>query len=246
MEDNRANSNKNTSDKDSFQRMLALAEFGVKRMEERRAVEFRVFISYITLLVLALYQLVKQQNPIHVFIKLILPKDSIGLELWEGIALYILALSIHTIYVMWQVGVGIAMDNDAYRRNFYLKKAECLSGSILEYEDFDSRNKIKLIAKYRQQFKYLWIICKDWSRMLLVTIPTLLFIIVVHLFIEKTHLECMWISGVNIFIFFVIMIASAIQGYIRDKCKYKKSSEASYEGGKGGSPKADETGRTAV
>lgn len=219
MEDNKANSNKNNSNIDPFQRMLDLAEFGVKRMEERRAVEFRVFISYITLLVLALYQLVKQQNPIHVFIKLILPKDSISLELYECIVLYLLALSIHTIYMMWQIGVGIAMDNDAYRRNFYLKKAECLSGSTLEYEDFDSRNKIKRITKYRQQFKYLWIICKDWSRMLLVTIPTLLFIIVVHLFIEKTHSECLWISGVNILIFIVIMITSVIQGYIRGRGK---------------------------
>ena len=246
MEDNKANSNKNNSDKDTFQRMLGLAEFGVKRMEERRAVEFRVFISYITLLVLALYQLVKQQNPIHGFFKLIIQRDSISLELWECIVLYVLALSIHAVYVMWQVGVGIAMDNDSYRRNFYLKKAEDISGYPLEYESFNSNNKIKPIMKYRQQFKYLWIICRDWSRMLLVTIPTLLFIIVVHLFIEKTHSECIWISGVNILIFIVIMIASVIQGCIRDKCKCKKSSEASYEGGKGGSPKADETGRTAV
>ena len=228
MEDNKANSNKNNSDKDTFQRMLDLAKFGAERMEERRGVEFRVFISYITLLVLALYQLVKHQNPIHVFIKLILPKDSITLELWEYIVLYILALSIHTIYVMWQVGVGIAMDNDAYRRNVYLKEAESLSGVTLEYEDFvDAPNKIKPITKYRQQFKYLWVICKDWSRMLLVTIPTLLFIIVVHLFIKKTHLECMCISVWNVFIFIVLMIVSLFQGSIRNRDKCKKKSEVS-------------------
>ena len=37
---NKDNSNKNNSDKDNFQKMLNLAEFGVKRMEERRTVEF--------------------------------------------------------------------------------------------------------------------------------------------------------------------------------------------------------------
>ena len=57
MDNNKGNSNKNDSAKDNFQRMLDLSEFGVKRMEERRAFEFKIFISYITLLVLALYQL---------------------------------------------------------------------------------------------------------------------------------------------------------------------------------------------
>lgn len=59
MDNDKGNSNKNTSGKDEFQKMLALAEFGVKRMEERRNFEFKIFISYITLLVLALYQLLK-------------------------------------------------------------------------------------------------------------------------------------------------------------------------------------------
>ena len=52
----------NKFDENKFQAMLQLAEFGVKRMEQRRSVEFRIFISYITLLVLGLYQLVKQGN----------------------------------------------------------------------------------------------------------------------------------------------------------------------------------------
>ena len=46
---NKANSNKSDS-VDGFQKILSLAEFGVKRMEERRTVEFRIFISYITLI----------------------------------------------------------------------------------------------------------------------------------------------------------------------------------------------------
>ena len=66
-------------DQNKFQEMLQLAEFGAKRLEERRSVEFKIFISYTTLLVLALYQLIKQQNPIHDFFKLIIQKDSINL-----------------------------------------------------------------------------------------------------------------------------------------------------------------------
>lgn len=63
--------NENKADKNEFQKMLQLAEFGAKRLEERRSVEFRIFISYITLLVLALYQLLKEKNPIHDFLELI-------------------------------------------------------------------------------------------------------------------------------------------------------------------------------
>jgi hypothetical protein len=85
----------NRSNENKFQEMLQLAEFGAKRLEERRSVEFRIFISYITLLVLALYQLIKQKNPIHDFFQLIKQQNSIGLELWEGIILYGLALVVH-------------------------------------------------------------------------------------------------------------------------------------------------------
>ena len=182
-------SDENKSNKKKFQEMLQLAEFGAKRLEERRSVEFRIFISYITLLVLALYQLVKQQNPIHDFFQLIKQKDSISLELWEGLTLYVLALLIHIIYVIWQIGVGIAMDNDSHRRNFYLKKAEDISGHPLEYdhENPNSDGKIIIIEHYLQQYLYLKVVWTDWSRLLLVGIPTILFIIILNLFIKKLN-----------------------------------------------------------
>ena len=172
-DENKGNNNK--SDKNKFQEMLQLAEFGAERLEGRRSVEFRIFISYITLLVLALYQLIKQQN-------------SIGLELWwEGIILYGLALFMHTIYVTWQVGICIAMDNDSYRRNFYLKKAEDASGTPPKYdcENPTADRKIIIIEHYFQQFYHLKVIWRDWSRLLLVGIPTILFIIIVDLSIKK-------------------------------------------------------------
>ena len=45
--------------RDDFERIVQLAEFGAKRHDERRQVEFRVFIAYMTLLVLAFYQIEK-------------------------------------------------------------------------------------------------------------------------------------------------------------------------------------------
>lgn len=42
--------------KDDFERMMQLAEFGAKRHDEQRQVEFRVFIAYMTLLALAFYE----------------------------------------------------------------------------------------------------------------------------------------------------------------------------------------------
>lgn len=167
----------NENKKDDFQKMLSLAEFGVKRMEERRSVEFRIFISYMTLLVLALYQLFKS--------------NLTNIDSQIEIAGLSLALLIHIIYVMWQVGVGIAMKNDATRRNFYLKKAECISGHPLKYpcKKSDSGDKIFPIENYGQQLRHLSIIWTEWSRMLLVAIPTFLFIIVVAVFIMKTELS---------------------------------------------------------
>ena len=46
-------------DKDNLQRMLELAEFGAKRHDDRRTVEFRIFVSYMTPFIFAFYCLIK-------------------------------------------------------------------------------------------------------------------------------------------------------------------------------------------
>jgi hypothetical protein len=88
---------------------------------------------------------------------------------------------------MWQIGISIAMENDSYRRNFYLEEAENISGHRLRYdhENPNSDRKIFIIKHYWQQFWYLGLIWKDWSRLLLVGIPTILFIIIIDLSIKK-------------------------------------------------------------
>ena len=217
--------------KDDFEKMLALAEFSAERMEQRRTVEFRIFISYMTLLVLALYQLLKQ-NPIRweSLIFELFKQNPSPISIYEVIVLYVIALLIHFVYVMWQVGVGRAMKNDAIRRNFYLRKAESISRRIPKYCDKNTNpdDKIIPIKNYFQQFKHISIIYTDWSRMLLVAIPTSLFIIVVDLFLQKTSSDSVTILQIEInadfvcighwVLFLVLIISSAIQYF----CKIKK------------------------
>ena len=103
-------------DEDNFQKMLELAEFGAKRHDDRRTVEFRIFISYMTPLILAFYYVIKLDADVLEFINWRL--------IFAGAIIYI--LSIHLVYILWQIGIAIAMANDAWRRNFYLKKAESI------------------------------------------------------------------------------------------------------------------------
>ena len=100
---------------DDFERMVQLAEFGANRHDERRQVEFRVFISYITLLALALYQ-VSKPGTFNFYPWLTIPALSF----------------IHAIYLLWQIRLSRALVNDAVRRNFYLKKAECILHHLWE------------------------------------------------------------------------------------------------------------------
>ena len=164
------NDNQKLSKEKKFEAMLQLAEFGAKRIEGRRSTEFKMFLSYMTLLVLALYQLIKQTA-------------SIDLEPWEGIALYFLALFIHIIYVMWQVGLTIAMRNDERRRNLFLKEAEEAPGVSLDYTV--GSKEIVIVNPYWKQFRHLEAICEHWSPPFLIGIPTILFSILIYLSIQE-------------------------------------------------------------
>ena len=42
--------------KDDFERTLHIADFAAQRLENRRQFEFKIFISYVTLLVLGIYK----------------------------------------------------------------------------------------------------------------------------------------------------------------------------------------------
>ena len=114
----------NNIDLANFDKMLELAEFGAKRHNERRQNLFKFVISYVTLLVLALYQTFKNGTLLE------LPQDKIGVV--------ILLLVVHIFYLMWLWTTLKASINDARRRDFYLKKAELLSYHLSEnrFSDF--------------------------------------------------------------------------------------------------------------
>ncbi len=187
-------------DKENLQSMLDLAEFGAKRHDDRRTVEFRIFISYMTLLILAFYQIIKA--------------TSISVGLWQILGLSLLSLGIHIAYFMWQIGVAVAMANDAWRRNFYLKKAECILHHLSKYPENtfcpsdaevtvnfggekrkmtekqlfeESAPRLISVSNFGELFKHFNQIWNDWSRMFVVAVPTLLFFILAALFFKKAY-----------------------------------------------------------
>ena len=97
----------NNIDLANFDKMLELAEFGAKRHNERRQNLFKVIISYITLLVLALYHVIKNEN--------ILNSDETGI--------LIFLLVVHIFYLIWLWTTLKASINDARRRDFLSQKS---------------------------------------------------------------------------------------------------------------------------
>ena len=112
---------------DDFQRMLQLAEVGAKWHDDRRQVTFRIFVSYMTLLVLALYQVIK-----------LLGEKDVVISGW--IILFVIAglVFTHCIYCKWQGTIRKALINDIRRRDFYLKKAELIFYYLSEDSNLSS------------------------------------------------------------------------------------------------------------
>ena len=102
--------------KDNFEQTLQIADFAVQRLENRRQYEFKIFISYVTLLVLAIYK-----------------HDLLKPSLWgEFIGLVCGLCFIHTLYISWTIRLSVANRNDSKRRDFYLRKTECISVRLLK------------------------------------------------------------------------------------------------------------------
>lgn len=192
---NNTNGSAGNPSRDDFERMMQLAEFGAKRQDERRQVEFRVFIAYITLLSLAFYHIskIEELNSPNVAI--------LGLILG------------HFIYLLWQVRLSQALVNDGFRRNFYLKKAECIldrlqknpdhpfhprknvfvtisiglkKDEMSEYELFDMHEpNIVLVSPMWKVWKHWGQIFSDWSRLFETLIPTVILTLLIIKLVEK-------------------------------------------------------------
>ena len=117
---------------DNFERLLSLAEFAAKRHEERRQVEFRIFITYLTFLAVIFYHSTKKEGLVRDLITgLGLPVSSSSdpIDPW---GIIVALLLIHVVYFFWQTTIGIANQNDTRRRDFFLARAECIAQYFIE------------------------------------------------------------------------------------------------------------------
>ena len=108
----------NNNDKDNFQRFFDFAELASKQHLDRRQLTFKVLISYVTLLALGFYQLIKfsigANNPINFENKW-----------WLFVCVGLVVMQ--AIYWKCLRTLHISSNNDVRRRDFYLKKAECIA-----------------------------------------------------------------------------------------------------------------------
>ena len=98
----------------NFENMMKIAEYAANRHNERRQVIFRVFISYMTFLVV-LFGLIMNNWETGIM------KDNNFLGLVS-----LILLVIFLTYFRWLRAFYITSDYDARRRSFYLTKAEVI------------------------------------------------------------------------------------------------------------------------
>lgn len=102
-------------DLNNFESMMKLAEFGADRHNERRQVIFRIFISYMTLLVVVAGLIMRHW------------KDEPIESLWFVLPVSGFLVVLFWYYQKWLRIFYIASDYDVRRRDFYLIKAQVVS-----------------------------------------------------------------------------------------------------------------------
>ena len=102
-------------DLNNFESMMKLAEFGAHRHNERRQVLFRIFISYMTLLVIIAGLIMRHW------------KDEPIESLWFVIPVSGFLGVLLCFYKKWLRVFYTASDYDVRRRDFYLIKAQVVS-----------------------------------------------------------------------------------------------------------------------
>ena len=166
--------------KDNFEQALQIAEFASQRGENRRQYEFKIFISYVTLLVLGIYE----GHHIEV------PNDAYK-EL-SGFFIVALLSVIHFFYIAWTISLSVANKNDGTRRDFYLQKSEYISHRLLmefgdplsqkldnEYRQSCQNHKIKIVPRFYEVFKHKGQIWTNYAAAFQVVLPTIIFFLLV-------------------------------------------------------------------
>ena len=100
----------------NFKNMMRLAEYGAMRHTERRQILFRIFIAYMTLLVVILSLILK-------YVEVVKSDGFAGFTLFAIIFL----LGMLITYWKWLITFYHASDYDVRRRDFYLSKAQVIN-----------------------------------------------------------------------------------------------------------------------
>ena len=175
----------NTPKNDDFQQSLQIAEFAARRGEDRRQYEFKIFISYVTLLVLAIYK--------H---DLLITSSSNAVCC---VVICVLLVLIHLFYISWTIRLSVANDNDSARRNFYLQKTEYISecllkrfgeplcrGMKIEYPKIcPEDNEIKKVPGPFEAFKHVKRLWDNYAATFQFIFPTILFILLIISIVES-------------------------------------------------------------
>ena len=148
---------------------MQIAKFAAERQQDRRQYEFKIFISYVTLLALAIWK----YKPIDGFC-------------W---IMAFMVLGSYLLYLLWLIRVSTANRNEGYRRDYYLQQAEdnlCPYRIVKkelpnEYREKKCLRKPKInIVPKMWQFWMRWDqLCENWSIMFTALFPLLLVIVLV-------------------------------------------------------------------
>ena len=90
-----------------FEKCMQIAEFAQKNQHDRRQYEFKIFVSYVTLLALGIYKAKEISENCNVCL-----------------ILGSVVLVSYILYFFWNVKLALANYNDETRRNYYLGAAE--------------------------------------------------------------------------------------------------------------------------
>lgn len=108
--------------KKKIDEMMSLAEFGARRNEERRSLVFRIFISYLTFLVLTAS---------------VVFANKFSLTMWENFGIVVVLIAMLFVYNEWLRVAYAALIYEVRRRDFFMKKAEVLC--YYSSEELDSK-----------------------------------------------------------------------------------------------------------
>ena len=107
------------NDKDTCQQMVSIAELASNQHNDRRQLTFRLAIGYTTILALALYITTKSPS-----------QELFPPNLWTSYIVLLLLGILTFVYCCALWFLHVASNNDVRRRDFYLKKAECIAHHI--------------------------------------------------------------------------------------------------------------------